>query len=161
MKKSIHSSETPATLWLKKNKIEFSTHTYNYIESGGANHAAIVLGLDPNQVAKTLIMQDEKNHPLIILMHGDKQVSTKNLAREIGVKKIQPCTHEQANKNSGYLIGGTSPFATRKHMPVYAQATLMSYEYIYINGGKRGLLLCINPQVLTSCLDAKLVDVSN
>lgn len=160
MKKSTHSSETPATQWLKKHKIEFSTHTYEYIENGGANHAALELELNPNQVAKTLIMEDEQGKALIIVMHGDKQVSTKNLAREIGVKKIQPCTHETANRNSGYLIGGTTPFATRKTMPVYVESTLMNYDQIYINGGKRGMLLKINPKVLTEKLNAKLVNAS-
>lgn len=161
MKKNISYSETPATKWLKDNKIEFEVMTYEYIENGGANHASTELGLAPNQVAKTLIMQDEQNKPLIIIMHGDKQVSTKNLAREIKVKKVQACTPDIANKNSGYLIGGTSPFATRKKMPIYIENGLLEYTEIFINGGKRGLLLKINPQILINYLKAKPVNVSN
>ena len=161
MKKSTNYTETPATKWLKDNKIEFDVITYDYVDNGGANHASTELGLDPHQVAKTLIMQDEQNKPLIIVMHGDKQVSTKNLAREIKAKKVQACSPDIANKNSGYLIGGTSPFATRKAMPIYIEAGLLNYQEIFINGGKRGLLLKISPYVLVNYLNAKTVNVSN
>lgn len=154
------TSETPATLWLKQRKIPFSEHIYDYAAKGGANDAAKKLGLDPHITIKTLVMEDEKKQPLIILMHGDQEVSTKNLARQTGVKHIQPCEPNTAQRHSGYLVGGTSPFGTRKTMPVWVQKSILDYESIYINGGKRGLLIQINPKILVDYLKAKPVDVA-
>jgi len=160
MPKDKHVSETPATQWLKRQRVAFDEHPYDYVEHGGALESARQLGVDPHQVAKTLIMEDERGHPLIILMHGDCEVSTKNLARQIGAKKVGPCTPETAQKNSGYQVGGTSPFATRKKMPVWVQASLLDYPVIYLNGGRRGYLISLAPSVLTTLLGAKPVDVS-
>src|SRR5690606_40309090 len=121
MSKEQHVSETPATQFLKKHKTRYTEHPYEYVDHGGATEAARQVGLDPHQVAKTLIMEDEHARPLIIVMHGDCEVSTKSLARQIGAKKVGPCTPETAQKHSGYLVGGTSPFATRKQMPVWIE----------------------------------------
>ena len=154
------NSETLATQWLRKNHIEFSEHTYDYEAKGGANDAAKKLGVDPYITVKTLIMEDEKKQPLVVLMHGDHEVSTKNLARQTGAKNIQPCSTETAQRHSGYLVGGTSPFGTRKKMPIWVQASILDLESIYINGGKRGLLLKIKSKVLTESLQAKRVDVA-
>jgi Cys-tRNA(Pro) deacylase len=118
MAKPTRVSETPAVAFLKANGVQFTEHPYEYREHGGAQHSAEVLGLDPFAVVKTLVMQDERGRPLIVLMHGNRIVSTKNLARQIGVKSVEPCAPEVANRHSGYLVGGTSPFATRKKMPV-------------------------------------------
>src|SRR5690606_30129891 len=125
MTKDKHVSETPATQFLKQHKISFTEHPYDYVDHGGATEAARQLGLDLHQVAKTLIMEDEQARPLIVVMHGDCEVSTKNLARQIGAKKVGPCTPDTAQKHSGYLVGGTSPFATRKKMPVWVEAALL------------------------------------
>lgn len=153
-------SETPATQWLKKHQISFTEHVYEYAAKGGANDAAHKLGVDPHLTIKTLIMEDEKKQPLVILMHGDQEVSTKNLARQTGAKHIQPCDPATAQRHSGYLVGGTSPFGTRKTLPVWVQTTILSLDTIYINGGKRGMLLQLNPQVLTQQLAAEPVDVA-
>ncbi len=155
MAKDKHVSETPATQLLKKKGIPFSEHPYDYVDHGGAGEAARQLRLDPHQVAKTLIMEDEHARPLIVVMHGDCEVSTKNLARQAGVKKIAPCSPETAQKHSGYLVGGTSPFATRKHMPVWMEASLLEYPVIYLNGGRRGYLLGLAPAVLVDLLSAQ------
>jgi Cys-tRNA(Pro) deacylase len=159
MAKDKHVSETPATQFLKKNKIPFSEHPYHYVDHGGATEAARQLDVDLHQVAKTLIMEDEHAHPLIVVMHGDCEVSTKNLARQTGAKKVAPCTVETAQKHSGYLVGGTSPFATRKKMPVWVEASLLDYPVIYLNGGRRGYLIGVSPSALTNLLDAKPVTV--
>lgn len=159
MAKDRHVSETPATQFLKKNRITYSEHTYEYVDHGGATEAARQLVLEPHQVAKTLIMEDENARPLIVVMHGDCEVSTKNLARQIAAKKISPCTPETAQKHSGYLVGGTSPFATRKKMPVWIEAGLLGYPVIYINGGRRGYLIGVEPAALTSLLNARPVSV--
>lgn len=154
MSKQIHVSETPATKFLKQHKVEFGEHPYTYVDHGGAMEAARQLKLDAHAVAKTLIMEDENAHPLVVLMHGDNEVSTKNLARQTGLKKISPCKPDVAQKHSGYLVGGTSPFATRKKMPVWVQASLLDYPVIYLNGGRRGYLISIEPAVLMKLLDA-------
>jgi Cys-tRNA(Pro) deacylase len=159
MAKEKHVSETPATQLLKKHRIAYSEHPYEYIEHGGARESARQLGVDPHQVAKTLIMEDEAARPLIVVMHGDMEVSTKNLARQIGAKKVQPCAPETAQRHSGYLVGGTSPFATRKAMAVWFEATLLDYELIYLNGGRRGYLIGIAPSALVDVLEAKPVNV--
>ena len=157
MKKSTHTSETPTTALLKAHKVAFTEHPYEYLEHGGAQHSAAVLGLDPFTVVKTLVMQDQDAKPLLVLMHGNRTVSTKNLARQIGAKSVVPCTPEVANRHSGYLVGGTSPFATRKAMPVFIEETILALPRIAINGGRRGYLVGLDPQVCVALLDAKLV----
>lgn len=158
MSKEKHVSETPATQLLKKNKTGFSEHPYSYVDHGGATEAARQLGLDLHQVAKTLIMEDENARPLVVVMHGDCEVSTKNLARQTGAKKIAPCSPDTAQKHSGYLVGGTSPFATRKKMPVWVEEGLLAYPVIYVNGGRRGYLIGVAPAALTELLGAKPVN---
>jgi Cys-tRNA(Pro) deacylase len=150
-------SETPATQVLRSAKVDFSEHPYDYLEHGGAQHSAQVLGWDPFHVVKTLIMQDQDAKPLVVLMHGNRKVSTKNLARQIGAKSVEPCTPDTANRHSGYLVGGTSPFATRKAMPVYIEETIVGLPKILINGGRRGYLVGLDPQVCVRLLGAKAV----
>lgn len=152
-----HVSETPATQMLRANKVVFTEHPYEYLEHGGAQHSAEVLGFDPFTVVKTLVMQDQDARPLLVLMHGNRKVSTKNLARQIGAKSVEPCKPEVANRHSGYLVGGTSPFGTRKTMPVYIEETILALPKIAINGGRRGYLVGIDPQVCVSLLGAKPV----
>ena len=157
MSKQIHIAETPATAFLKASKVTFTEHPYEYLEHGGAQHSAEVLGFDPFTVVKTLVMQDQDAQPLLVLMHGNRKVSTKNLARQVGAKSIEPCTPAIASKHSGYLVGGTSPFGTRKVMPVYIEASILALPRIAINGGRRGYLLGMDPQVCVSLLGAKSV----
>jgi Cys-tRNA(Pro) deacylase len=149
MAKKAHVSETPATALLRERGVAFTEHPYEYLEHGGAQHSATTLGFDPFAVVKTLIMEDEKARPLVVLMHGNRKVSTKNLARQIGAKSVEPC--------SGYLVGGTSPFATRKAMPVYIEESILSLTRILINGGRRGYLVGIDPQVCVQLLGARAV----
>lgn len=158
MSKKPHISETPATALLRAHKIEFTEHPYEYLEHGGANHSAEVLQQDPFIVIKTLIMQDEAAKPLVVLMHGNRKVSTKNLARQSARKSVEPCKPEVANKHSGYLVGGTSPFATKRKMPVFVEASILSLPRIFINGGRRGFLINIDPQICVKLLDAKVVN---
>lgn len=155
MHKTKHVSETPATQFLKQHNVAFDEHPYEYVDHGGARESASQLGVDLHQVAKTLIMEDEHAKPLIVVMHGDCEVSTKNLARQIGAKKVSPCTPETAQKHSGYLVGGTSPFATRKKMPVWIEASLLEFPIIYLNGGRRGYLISLPPATLIDLLGAK------
>jgi Cys-tRNA(Pro) deacylase len=150
---------TAATRLLKQAKIDFTPHMYNYEERGGTKVSARELNVDEHAVIKTLVMEDEQKNPLIILMHGDMEVSTKELARTIGVKSITPCNPDTAFKNTGYQVGGTSPFATRKAIPVYMEQTIQTIETIYINGGKRGFLVGVAPQVVVDLLKPKLVEV--
>ncbi|OGB29344.1 MAG: aminoacyl-tRNA deacylase [Burkholderiales bacterium RIFCSPLOWO2_12_FULL_61_40] len=157
MAKKEHVSETPATQLLKRHKVDFSEHPYAYLEHGGAQHSAQVLGWDPFHVVKTLIMQDQDAKPLVVLMHGNRKVSTKNLARQIGAKSVEPCAPEVANRHSGYLVGGTSPFGTRKAMPIYIEETILALPKILINGGRRGFLVGIDPQVCVVLLAAQPV----
>jgi Cys-tRNA(Pro) deacylase len=158
-KKDKHVSETPATQWLRRHGVAFSEHPYDYVEHGGTAESAQQLGVDEHAVVKTLVMQDERAQPLIVLMHGDKQVSTKNLARAIGAKGVEPCKPEVAQRHSGYLIGGTSPFGfKREGVALYVQASVLALSRIYINGGRRGFLVGIEPRVLTDALGAKAVD---
>lgn len=156
-KRDKHVSETPATAWLRAQGVVFSEHVYDYVEHGGTEESARQLGLDEHAVVKTLVMQDERAQPLIVLMHGDKQVSTKNLARCIGAKSVEPCTPEVAQRHSGYQVGGTSPFGLRKAMPVVVEASVLVLPRICINGGRRGFLVGIEPAVLTDRLGAKAV----
>ena len=155
--KKDHVSETPATQVLKASKVVFTEHPYEYLEHGGALHSADVLGFDPFAVVKTLIMQDQDAKPLVVLMHGNRKVSTKNLARQIGAKSVEPCAPEVANRHSGYLVGGTSPFGTRKTLPVFVEETILALPKILINGGRRGYLVGIDPQVCVALLGAKPV----
>lgn len=158
MTKKGHISETPATALLKANKVPFTEHPYEYLDHGGAQHSATVLGLDPFTVVKTMVMQDQDAKPLLVLMHGNRTVSTKNLARQIGAKSVEPCKPEVANRHSGYWVGGTSPFATRKAMPVYVEASILALPKIAINGGRRGFLVGIDPQVCVTLLGARPVN---
>ena len=157
MAKRERVSETPATQFLKSTKVDFSEHPYDYLEHGGAQHSAQVLGWDPFHVVKTLIMQDQDDKPLVVLMHGNRKVSTKNLARQIGAKTVEPCMPDTANRHSGYLVGGTSPFATRKAMAVYVEESILGLPKILINGGRRGYLIGIDPQWCVRLLGAKAV----
>lgn len=157
MSRKDHVSETPATQMLKAHKVVFTEHPYEYLEHGGAQHSAEVLGFDPFTVVKTLVMQDQDAKPLLVLMHGNRKVSTKNLARQIGAKSVEPCKPEVANRHSGYLVGGTSPFGTRKAMPVYIEESILALPKIAINGGRRGYLVGMDPQVCVTLLDAKSV----
>lgn len=156
-KKDKHVSETPATAWLRRHGVEFTEHVYEYVEHGGTGESARQLGVDEHSIVKTLVMQDAKAEPLIVLMHGDRQVSTKNLARAIGAKSVEPCKPDVAQRHSGYQVGGTSPFGTRKAMPVYVESSVLALPRILINGGRRGFLVGIAPQVLTDLLGAHAV----
>ena len=158
MGKKSHISETPATQLLKAQGIAFTEHPYDYLDHGGALHSAAVLGLDPFTVVKTLVMQDQDARPLLVLMHGNRTVSVKNLARQIGAKSVAPCTPEVANRHSGYLVGGTSPFATRKAMPVFIEASILALPKIVINGGRRGYLVGLDPLVCVALLGATPVN---
>ena len=155
--KNAHVSETPATQMLKAHKVAFTEHPYEYVEHGGTGESARQLGLDEHAVVKTLVMQDQDAKPLIVLMHGDCKVSTKNLARQIGAKSVEPCKPEVANRHSGYLVGGTSPFGMRKDMPVYIEESILALPHIAINGGRRGFLVQIDPQACVQVLGARPV----
>ncbi|MCO4860690.1 aminoacyl-tRNA deacylase [Cupriavidus sp. WGlv3] len=157
MSKSRHVSETPATQALRKHGVAFGEHPYDYVDHGGTGESARQLGVPEHDVIKTLIMEDERTQPLVVLMHGDCSVSTKNLARQTGRKSVQPCKPEVAQRHSGYLVGGTSPFGTRKRMPVYVEATVLELARIYINGGRRGYLVSLDPKLLPALLDAQPV----
>ena len=157
MARKQHVSETPATQLLRASGVAFTEHPYEYLEHGGAQHSAAVLGFDPFTVVKTLVMQDQDARPLLVLMHGNRTVSTKNLARQIGAKSVEPCKPEVANRHSGYLVGGTSPFGTKRDMPVYIESTILDLPKIAINGGRRGYLVGIDPQVCVALLGAQPV----
>ncbi|MEJ6005594.1 aminoacyl-tRNA deacylase [Paucibacter sp. AS339] len=156
-KKSTHVSETLATQFLRGHKIPFTEHVYDYVEHGGTAESSRQLGVPEHEVVKTLVMQDEKAQPLIVLMHGDRQVSLKELARQIPCKKVEPCKPEVAQRHSGYMVGGTSPFGTRKSMPVFVEASILALPRICINGGRRGFLVGIDPRVLPDLLAARAV----
>jgi Cys-tRNA(Pro) deacylase len=153
-----HAPETPATTFLRQHHVRFTEHLYDYVEHGGTSESARQLGVDEHRVVKTLVMQDQDAKPLIVLMHGDRQVSLKNLARQIAAKKVEPCKPEVAQRHTGYQVGGTSPFATRKSMPVYIERTILTLPTMLINGGRRGFLVEIVPQLLTELLQAQPVD---
>ena len=150
---------TPAIRVLREQKIEFEPHIFEYIEKGGTKHSSEVLKVEEHVVVKTLIFETNEKKPLVVLMHGDFQVSTKELARLLNVKTIVPVSSERANKLTGYLFGGMSPFGTKTKMPVYAEKTIFDLEKIYINGGKRGFLIAIEPRVLRDVLDIEAVEV--
>lgn len=145
---------------LREHKIAFTPHLYDYEERGGTRRSAQALGVDEHAVIKTLVMQTDAGKPLLILMHGDREVSTKTLARYLGVKSVQPCDPATAQKHTGYMVGGTSPFGTRAALPVYAERTIFDLPRIYINGGKRGFLVRVEPQVLRDVLNAQEVEVA-
>lgn len=151
---------TPAVRVLRAARAQFGAHLYEYEEHGGTATSAKELGVDEHIIIKTLVMEDETKKPLIILMHGDMQVSTKNLARHLGVKSVRPCTPETAEKHSGYQVGGTSPFGTRKPLVVYLERSILALERIYINGGKRGFLVSLSPADLVRILKPVLVEAS-
>lgn len=150
---------TPAVRVLRQHKVEFVPHVFEYAEKGGTRHSAQALGVDEHAVSKTLVFETNEKKPLIVLMHGDLQVSVKNLARLIGVKTVAPVTPERANKLTGYLVGGTSPFGLKTQMPIYAEKTLFMLEKIYLNGGKRGFLVEIAPEILRQVLKVQEVEV--
>ena len=153
-------ADTPATVFLKANKIAYTEHEYEYVEHGGTEVSAQSLGVPEHSVVKTLVMQDEDAKPLIVLMHGDKKVSTKNLARQAGRKRIEPCKPEVAQRHSGYQVGGTSPFGTKKRMPVYLERSILELPKIYVNGGRRGFLVGISPAEISRTLNPQLVDAA-
>ncbi len=157
-KKSVHVSETPATAWLRSRAVEFTEHVYAYVEHGGTAESARQLGVAEHIVIKTLVMHDEHAEPLLVLMHGDRLVSTKNLARAIRAKSIEPCTAELAQRHSGYQLGGTSPFGTRKALRVFVEQSVLELPRILINGGRRGYLVGIEPKVLVDILHAEPVN---
>lgn len=159
MKRPSHS-ETHATQFLRKHGVAYREHYYDYVEHGGAERGAEELGVPGNEVVKTLVMEDERAAPLIVLMHGDRKVSTKNLARQAGRKRIEPCRPEVAQRHSGYQVGGTSPFGTRKPMPVYMERSILELPQIYVNGGRRGFLVCLAPAEVVRVLAPELVEVA-
>ena len=158
--RKIKFSMTPAIRFLRDNQVAFSVHPYPYEEHGGATHGARCLGVNEHCVIKTLIMENDRRQPLVVLMHGDRQVSTRELARLLGAKTIHPCDPATANKHSGYLVGGTSPFGTRKPMPVYLEADVLELPLIYLNGGRRGLLVGLAPADVQRLLQPVLVNVA-
>ena len=160
-KKSAHVSETPATQMLRQHRLAFGEHVYDYVEHGGTAESSAQLGVPEHEVVKTLVMQDEAARPLVVLMHGDRTVSTKNLARAIGAKSVEPCKPEVAQRHSGYQVGGTSPFGFRKEVRVYVQETILALPRILINGGRRGYLVGITSAVLVDKLGAKPVQCAN
>jgi Cys-tRNA(Pro) deacylase len=151
---------TPATRLLKQAGTDFAPHLYTYEERGGTSVSARELGVDEHHVIKTLVMEDDQRQPLIVLMHGDREVSTKELARVLGIKTISPCNPDAALRHTGYQVGGTSPFATRKAMPVYMEATIATLPRIYLNGGKRGFLVSMAPQDVITLLKPRIVEVA-
>jgi Cys-tRNA(Pro) deacylase len=153
-------ADTPATVFLKRHGVAYTEHEYDYVEHGGTEVPARALGVPEHDVVKTLVMQDEAGKPLIVLMHGDRTVSTKNLARQAGVKRIEPCRPDAAQRHSGYQVGGTSPFGTRKNLPVYLERSILELAKIYINGGRRGYLVGLSPAELLRTLQPKLVEVA-
>ncbi len=151
---------TPAIRFLRQHQAQYTDHLYDYEEHGGTAVSARELGVDEHAVIKTLVMEDDQRQPLIVLMHGDREVSTKQLARDLGRRSVQPCTPEMAQKRSGYLVGGTSPFGTHKPMPVYVESSILDLPRIYINGGKRGYLVGIDPKEILRLLHATPVHVA-
>jgi Cys-tRNA(Pro) deacylase len=151
---------TPAIHFLRENQVKFEPHLYNYEEKGGTAVSSRELNVPEEIVIKTLVMENQDKAPLIILMHGNKQVSTKNLAREIGAKSVKPCSPDVANRHTGYQVGGTSPFGTKKQLPIYIQKTILGLERIFINGGGKGFLISLDPKELVRTLNPTFVDVA-
>lgn len=159
MSKTKHVSETPATQFLKQHKVAYGEHPYDYVDHGGTRESARQLGVDEHIVVKTLVMEDEDARPLIVLMHGDRKVSTKELARQIGVKKIGPCTPDDAHRHTGYMVGGCSPFGTKKQLPVFMEKSILDLPLVYINGGRRGYLVGVHPHDILRVLAPRIVEV--
>jgi Cys-tRNA(Pro) deacylase len=153
-------ADTPATTFLKAHGVGYTEHHYEYVEHGGTEVSAAALGVPEREVVKTLVMQDEETKPLIVLMHGDRKVSTKNLARQVSRKRIEPCKPDVAQRHSGYQVGGTSPFGTRKRLPVYMERSILELPKIYINGGRRGFLVGMAPGEIVRTLAPQLVEVA-
>jgi Cys-tRNA(Pro) deacylase len=153
-------ADTPATVYLKSRGVAFTEHEYEYVEHGGTRVSSSSLDVPEHEVVKTLVMEDEERKPLIVLMHGDRKVSTKNLARQAGRKRIEPCKPEAAQRHSGYQVGGTSPFGTKKALPVFMERSILELPWIYINGGRRGYLVKIRTEDLNKTLKPQLVDVA-
>lgn len=151
---------TPATELLARHGVAYTEHHYDYVEHGGTSVSSSALGVPEHEVVKTLVMETDKGDPLVVLMHGDRKVDTKALARAAGAKRVFPCRPEVAQRHSGYLVGGTSPFGTRRKMPVYLERSVLGLARMYINGGRRGYLLGMEPEVLTRVLSPVLVDVA-
>ena len=151
---------TPAIRFLREKRVEFEPHLYNYVEKGGTRESARQLGVDEHAVVKTLVFETNDKKPLIVLMHGDREVSTKNLARHLGLKSVEPAAPEKATRLTGYLVGGTSPFGTKTKVSVYVEKTIFDLDKIYINGGKRGFLVGIDPSVLKVALGVAEVEVA-
>jgi Cys-tRNA(Pro) deacylase len=151
---------TPATAFLKSKNVLFSEHTYEYVEHGGTEVPAKALGIAEHHIVKTLLMEDEARKPLVVLMHGDRKVSTKNLARQAGRKSVEPCKPEVAQRHTGYQVGGTSPFGMKKPLPVFVERSILELPEIYINGGRRGLLLRMQSTELSRVLSLNPVDVA-
>ena len=158
--KTENAPETPATRFLRQQRIAHSTHLYTYEPHGGTRVSARELNVDEHAVVKTLVMEDETAKPLIVLMHGDCKVSTKELARQIGCKKVEPCAPETASRHTGYRVGGTSPFGTKKKMPIYLEKSILDLPLIYINGGRRGFLVGVHPHDLMRALSPKVVEAA-
>ena len=158
MARKEHAPETPATTFLRSNNVSFTEHLYDYVERGGTGESSRQLGVEEHSVVKTLVMQDQDARPLIVLMHGDYQVSLKNLARQIGAKRVEPCKPDAAERHTGYQVGGTSPFGMRKNLPVYVECSILELPAIYINGGNRGFLVQLAPRILIDLLHAQPVD---
>lgn len=157
---SVEYPVTPAIRFLREKRVEITPLLYNYVDKGGTRESAKQLGVNEHAVVKTLVFETNEKKPLIVLMHGDREVSTKNLARHLGVKSVEPATPEKASKITGYLVGGTSPFGTRSTVPVYAEKTIFDLEKIFINGGKRGFLVAVSPSVLRDTLGVKEVEAA-
>jgi Cys-tRNA(Pro) deacylase len=155
-----HAPETPATRFLRQNQIPFSTHLYAYEDHGGTKVSSRELNVPEHAVVKTLVMENESRQPLIILMHGDRKVSTKELARQAGHKQISPCDPAVAQRHTGYMVGGTSPFGTRKAMPLFMERSILDLPLIYINGGKRGFLVGVHPHDILRILKPTVVTVA-
>jgi Cys-tRNA(Pro) deacylase len=158
--KPAHVSETPATAFLRRHGVTFTEHPYEYEAHGGTRVSAQALGVPEHEVIKTLVMETETRAPLLVLMHGDRAVSTKNLARQIGAKRVQPCAPDAAQRHTGYQVGGTSPFGLRKALPVYVERTVLALPRIFLNGGRRGFLVGIDPAALARVLSPVTVDVA-
>ncbi len=153
-------ADTPATMFLKENGVAYTEHHYEYVEHGGTGVSSGSLGVPEHEVVKTLVMEDEEAKPLLVLMHGDRKVSTRNLARQAGRKRIAPCEPEAAQRHSGYQIGGVSPFGTRRQLPIYMERSILELPRIYINGGSRGFLVCVSTSDISRTLNPQLVDVA-
>ena len=151
---------TPAVHALRRHGLAFTEHEYRYELKGGTRVSSRELGVDEHHVVKTLVMEDDSKAPLIVLMHGDREVSTKQLARQIGVKLVRPCAPEVAERHTGYQVGGTSPFGTRKALPVYVERSILDLERVYLNGGRRGFLVSLDPKAAAEALTATPVDVA-